>query len=196
MKKEQNNLPDGVYFISGGSESEVNTKTYAKYDEGMTAVPFPVKYIGVKLGSRSIAVSLRDLPGDEDGDLKLVPDPERCPAESDHYSCEFWHRYIRFNVFEDFDGKGNTERLKESGCAIDLLAWEWIPSMGEFGLLMMHSTDVNRAIELAGGDPIEEWHWSSTEFSRHFAWIVNFSSGYSEDSSKDFMYAVRTVTNF
>lgn len=195
MKKELNNLPDGVYFISGGSESEVNTKTYAKYDEGMTAVPFPVKYIGVKLGSRSIAVSLRDLPGDEDGDLKLVPDPDRSPENSGHYSSD-WYGEIRFNIFEDFDGKGNTKRLKECGCEIALPVGEWIPSMGELALLMMHASEVNRAIELAGGDPIEGRHWSSTEFSQSFAWLAHFSSGYCDDRGKNLLYAVRTVTNF
>ena len=39
-------LPDGVYFIAGATEGEVNTKTYAKYDPSMTAAPFPTKRIG------------------------------------------------------------------------------------------------------------------------------------------------------
>jgi len=61
---------------------------------------------------------------------------------------------------------------------------------------MMHASEVNRAIELAGGDPIEGWHWSSTEFLQRLAWFVHFSNGRSLIRNKDFSCAVRTVTNF
>ena len=189
-------IPDGVYFIAGGTEGEVNTKTYAKYDPSMTAAPFPTKYIGVKVGQRAVAVTLEDLPGDQYGELQLLPRDHTSPETSEHYSWDDEADKYRFNAFEDFDGKGNTERLKEYGSKIEVPEREWIPSMGELGLLMMHVTDVNRAIELAGGKPIKVLHWSSTENSQGYAWYVNFSDGGTKYSSKYHSYAVRAVAAF
>lgn len=190
------NLPDGVYFIAGGTEGEVNTKTYAKYDPSMTAAPFPTKYIGVKLGHRTVAVALKDLPGDNDRELQLLPREHTSPETSEHYSYDTEADTFRFNAFEDFDGQANTERLKEYGSKIEVPEGEWIPSMGELGLLMMHATDVNRAIELAGGKPIKGWHWSSTEYSQGSAWYVYFSDGGTYSGTKYYSNAVRAVAAF
>lgn len=187
---------DGVYFIAGGSDGEINTKTYAKYDPSMTAAPFPTKYIGVKLGHRTVAVALEDLPGDSNGELQLLPHDYTSPEISEHYSWDDEANKYRFNAFEDFDGKGNTERLKEYGSKIEVPEREWIPSMGELGLLMMHATDVNRAIELAGGKPIKGWYWSSTEYSQCNAWGVGFSGGYTSSNYKCSSNAVRAVAAF
>lgn len=195
-RSDLDKLPDGVYFIAGGTESEVNTKTYAKYDPSMTDAPFPTKYIGVKLGHRTVAVALEDLPGDNNGELQLLPRDHTSPETSEHYSWDDEADKYRFNAFEDFDGKGNTERLKEYGSKIDVPEGEWIPSMGELGLLMMHATDVNRAIELAGGKPIKGWHWSSTEYSQYGAWLVGFSDGYTSYNGKYYSIAVRAVAAF
>ena len=195
-RSDLDKLPDGVYFIAGGTEGEINTKTYAKYDPSMTSAPFPVKYIGVKLGHRAIAVALEDLPGDKDGELQLLPRDHTSPETSEHYSWDKETDEYRFNVFEDFNGKDNTERLKEYGSTISLPEEEWIPSMGELGLLMTHAADVNRAIELAGGKPIKGWHWSSTEYSQYYAWYVNFSHGTTYFSNKYYSVAVRAVAAF
>lgn len=195
-RSDLDKLPDGVYFIAGGTESEVNTKTYAKYDPSMTDAPFPTKYIGVKVGQRAIAVALKDLPGNNDGELQLLPRGHTSPKTSEHYACGGKADKYRFNAFEDFDGKANTERLKGYGCTIDLPEGEWIPSMGELALLMMHASKVNRAIELAGGKPIKGWHWSSTENSQAFAWYTDFSDGYTNNTLKYNLYAVRAVAAF
>lgn len=195
-RSDLDKLPDGVYFIAGGTESEVNTKTYAKYDPSMTAAPFPTKYIGVKLGHRTVAVALEDLPGDCNGELQLLPHDNTSPEISEHYSWDDEADKNRFNAFEDFDGKGNTERLKEYGSKIEVSRGEWIPSMGELGLLMMHATDVNRAIELAGGKPIKGWYWSSTEGSQYGAWYVGFSDGGTNNLGKYGSSAVRAVAAF
>ena len=189
-------IPDGVYFIAGATEGEVNTKTYAKYDPSMTAAPFPTKYIGVKLGHRTVAVALEDLPGDSNGELQLLPRDHTSPETSEHYCWDDEANKYHFNAFEDFDGKGNTERIKEYGSKIEAPEGEWIPSMGELGLLMMHATDVNRAIELAGGKPIKGCHWSSTEYSHYNAWIVGFSDGYEYTGIKYGSHAVRAVAAF
>ena len=184
------NLPDGVYFIAE------NRTSYQLMTDDNTAPHFPTKYIGVKMGQRSIAVALKDLPGDNDGVLRLLPREHTSPETSEHYSYDKAADKYRFNAFEDFDGQANTERLKGYGCTIALPEGEWIPSMGELALLMMYATKVNRAIELVGGEPINGWHWSSTEYSQRSTWGVYFSNGSTISNSKCNLHAVRTVTAF
>ena len=189
-------IEDGVYFIADEDCDKVDARTYCKYRPDMTSAPFPTKYIGVKLGHRTVAVALEDLPGDSDGELQLLPRDYTSPEISEHYSWDDEADKYRFNAFEDFDGKGNTERIKEYGSKIEAPEGEWIPSMGELGLLMMHATDVNRAIELAGGKPIKGCHWSSTEHSQYHAWVVVFSGGNTGSSVKCSSHAVRAVAAF
>lgn len=201
MKEESNNqhlneLPDGVYFIANEPCEKVDARTYCQYRPDMTRAPFPTKYIGVKMGKAAIAVALHDISGDDDGELQLLPGNHTSPATSEHYSWDRDKQEMRFNVFEDFNGRENTKRLKSYGCEIPLADDEWIPSMGEIGLLMMHLSAVNKALELAGGEPLKVWYWSSTEYSQYYAWSVNFSDGITNGSSKYFSYAVRAVAAF
>lgn len=188
--KSNEDLPDGVYFIAE------NRTSYQLMTDDNTAPHFPTKYIGVKVGQRAIAVALKDLPGDNNGELQLLPRVHTSPETSEHYSWDKETDEYRFNVFEDFNGKDNTERLKEYGSTISLPEGEWIPSMGELGLLMMHAADVNRALELAGGESIKGWHWSSTEYSQYNAWLVYFSVGNTNFCSKYNWNAVRAVAAF
>lgn len=187
--KSNENLPDGVYFIA-----ENHTNYQLMTDD--TTPHFPTKYIGVKLGQRAIAVALKDLPGGNDGKLQLFSENHTSPKTSDHYSYNNKTNKCIFNVLEDFNGQANTERLKKYGSKIEVPEGEWIPSMGELGLLMMHAIDTNRAIELAGGKPIKGWHWSSTEYSQSIAWGGNFSDGGTHNSYKYNWHAVRAVTTF
>lgn len=187
--KSNENLPDGVYFIA-----ENHTNYQLMTDD--TTPHFPVKYIGVKLGQRAIAVALKDLPGGNDGKLQLFSENHTSPKTSDHYSYNNKTNKCMFNVLEDFNGQANTERLKGYGCAISLPEGEWIPSVGELSFLMMHTSKVNRAIELAGGEPITGGYWSSTEYNKLNVWGIYFTDGHTHISYKCGSNAVRTVTTF
>ena len=183
-------LPDGVYFISD------NHANYQLMTDDNTVPSFHVKYIGVKLGQRAISVVLKDLPGDNDGKLQLLPANHTSPQTSDYYSYNNKTDKYRFNVLEDFNGQANTERLKGYGARISLPEGEWIPSIGELSLLMMHTSKVNRAIEIARGEPIKGGHLSSTEYNALNTWCVYFEDGHAYISDKCSSNAVRTVTTF
>lgn len=190
-------LPDGVYFIAGTSDSEVNTKTYARYTPGMTEAPIKADYIGVKLGRHAIAVALKDLPGNEDGELEILPLlGHTAPEFSEHYSWDKKQDRYRFNPFADFDGKGNTERLKEYGSEIGIPEGEWVPSLGELNLLDRASYRINKAIELVGGSPIKGLYASSTMSSQHLGWLFNIEHHSVLYSFNDSHYRVRTVAAF
>ena len=183
-------LPDGIYFIA-------ENRTNYQLMTGNDPMPhFPVKYIGVKMGQQAIAVALKDLPGDNNGKLQLLPENHTSPKTSDHYSYNNKANKSMFNVLEDFNGQANTERLKGYGCTINLPGGEWIPSVGELSLLMMHTSKVNRAIEMAGGEPIKGGHFSSTEYNEINAWCVYFEDGHAYVSVKCSSNAIRAVTAF
>ena len=184
------NLPDGIYFIAE------NRPNYQLMTDNDPMPHFPVKYIGVKMGQRSIAVALKDLPGDNNGKLQLLPENHTSPKTSDHYSYNNKANKSMFNVLEDFNGQANTERLKGYGCTINLPEGEWIPSVGELSLLMMHTSKVNRAIEMAGGEPIKGGHFSSTEYNEINTWCVYFEDGHAYVSVKCSSNAIRAVTAF
>ena len=184
------NLPDGIYFIAE------NRTNYQLMTDNDPMPHFPVKYIGVKMGQRAIAVALKDLSGDNNGKLQLLPENHISPKTSDHYSYNNKANKSMFNVLEDFNGQANTERLKGYGCTINLPGGEWIPSVGELSLLMMHTSKVNRAIEMAGGEPIKGGHFSSTEYNEINTWCVYFEDGHAYVSVKCSSNAVRTVTTF
>ncbi len=184
---EDDAIADGVYYVGENSHLEPFT----------SEAPFlAVKYIGVKMGDHRVAVSLNDLPGNENGELQLLPDTDNCPKDSDRYTYDKDKDKSRRNAYEDFDGKGNTEHLKQEGCIVPLPDGEWIPSLGEIGIIMMHLTKVNAALIAAGGAPLKGWHWSSTEYSQYSAWYVVFSDGSTYYYNKCNSYAVRSVAAF
>lgn len=182
-------IPDGVYFITEDGDR-------IPYIHKNQKAPTNTIRIGVKMGNRAIAVALEDLPGNSYGELQLLPRNHTSPETSKHYTYNKETDSYRFSAYEDFNGKQNTERLKEYSCTIDFADDEWLPSVGELGILMMNATDVNRAIELAGGEPIKSWYWSSTEYSQNDAWFVHFSDGYTDSNLKCDSFAVRAVAAF
>ena len=196
IANEIEKINDGVYFIADETCEKTDVRNYVKLTPDVQVAPPNTKYIGVKMGDRAIAVALEDLPSDEDGELQLIPRNHTSPETSDRYSYDTTTDTYRFNVYEDFNGKANTEHLKQNGCAIDLPEETWIPSVGELGLLMMNATAINKALELAGGKPIKGWLWSSTEHSQHCAWYVGFSNGFTSIYCKYGSGAVRAVAAF
>lgn len=191
-----NKLPNGVFFIEDFATDKTECRNYTQLTHDIVTTPPATKYIGVKMGDRAIAVALNDLPGDEDGEIQLMPRGHKSPAASEHYSWDSDRHAYRFNIFEDFNGCDNTKRLKSYGCEIQLPEGEWIPSMGEIGLLMMNLTLVNKALVMAGGQPLKAWYWSSTEYAQGYAWFVNFSDGYTDSGNKYNSSAVRAVAAF
>lgn len=179
-------IKDGVYVVYEDGTSSLFDGTNDKND---------VKYIGVRFGNKSINIALHDLGGDE-AEFQFVKDGFKCKEHSDCYTCD---RDI--NCFEDFNGALNTERIGkeiETEIPLDLLGGtEYIPSMGEWGIIMMFASMVNKALEYVGGSLIKGWYWSSTEHSQDNAWVVNFSSGVTSNyGGKCYSYSVRAVAAF
>nr|WP_298672422.1 hypothetical protein [uncultured Prevotella sp.] len=126
--------------------------------------------VGIKLGSKSIAVALKDAA---DGEGITLTDSK---DETDYGGYK--GNYL--DATADWDGKKNTEHLKEIGLnkGIKLEAGQYIPAVGEMYLIYLHRKALNEALEAVGGEPITgDWYWTSTERDSSYAWDLYLGGG-------------------
>ena len=158
MEESKKQLPDGVYIITENNQT----------------IPFNfplclterVEYIGLVQGNHSIAIALYDVSSDE---ITLTINENN---ESRHY-------IDYMDAVQDWDGKGNTERIKKIGLnpAIQLKDGEYIPTLAELYLICLNQKAINEAIGFVDGQELASWYWSSTEFSASSAWYLYLSNG-------------------
>ena len=173
-------LADGVYLI--------DTKGNAvRYDGEDTETTNDTAYIGIVQGSHSVAISLHDVSEDE---ITLTAKE----SKKDHGG----YKDSYMDAVQDWDGKGNTERLKQIGLnpAIHLKDGEYIPTLAELYLICLNQKAINEAIDFVGGQIMEGCYWSSTEHSVTRAWNLAFYSGFADDLHKAVPSRVRLVKQF
>ena len=154
-------LADDVYLI--------DTKGNAvRYDGETTESVNDTAYIGIVQGSHSVAIALRDVSEDE---ITLTAKE----SKKDHGGYK--DNYM--DAVQDWDGKGNTERLKQIGLnpAIQLKDGEYIPTLAELYLICLNRKAINAAMRFVGGQELKGWYWSSTEYSAPYAWNLYLTNG-------------------
>lgn len=52
-----------------------------------------------------------------------------------------------------------------------------VPDIRELSLLHLNIDDVNAGLSAAGGEKLEGYYWSSTEYSDYGAWLLDMSAG-------------------
>lgn len=164
-------LADGIYLIDtkGNAVRFVGEKTETINDTA---------YVGIVMGSHSVAVSLIDQAQMDDITL-TKKDANKC-AESIYHT-----KYI--DAVADWNGKRNTENLKKQGLnsQIELRPGEYIPSLAELYLICLNHKKLNEALEFVGGQLLDDlWYWSSTEYSATNAWGLYLGSGNASISTK------------
>ena len=155
-------LSDGIYLVNAhGGKILYTGKNVIKDCKG-------VKYIGIKKDSKAICIALKDLRGRK---------PLTCRSDN----TENYNNYISDKnlVASDWNGKKNTEHLKEIGlfAAIHLKKGEYIPSIGELKFIQFYSKEINEALEFAGGKQLSDCYLSSSEKSKRYSWILLMHSG-------------------
>lgn len=53
-----------------------------------------------------------------------------------------------------------------------------VPDIREISLLHLNIDDVNAGLAAAGGEKLESYYWSSTEYNNYGAWRLRMSDGY------------------
>ena len=181
--------PDGIYLIfeSGKAlpfdpDKGVESDQVAKNDG-------PVKYIGIKWGSRTLAVALHDQANGEDITLTAKKDETEYDGYIDTY----------LDAVANWTGKANTEHLKQIGLnkEISLAENEYIPALGEMLFVFLNRKAINEALEAVGGTPIDGvWYWTSTECSATHAWYLYLGSGVNYYAKASYTGRVRAVSAF
>lgn len=176
--------PDGIYLVSEDGSVILFGPEWKKPES-------PVKYIGVKWGSRSLAVALHDQANGEDITLTAKKDETKYDGYIDTY----------LDAVANWTGKANTEHLKQIGLnkEISLAENEYIPSLGEMLFVFLNRKAINEALEAVGGTPIDGvWYWTSTEFSATNAWGLNLTYGTAiyYGTKASYTYRVRAVSAF
>ena len=175
--------PDGIYLVSEDGSVILFGPEWKKPES-------PVKYIGVKWGSRSLAVALHDQANGEDITLTAKKDETEYDGYIDTY----------LDAVANWTGKANTEHLKQIGLnkEISLAENEYIPSLGEMLFVFLNRKAINEALEAVGGTPIDGvWYWTSTECSAAGAWRLRLLNGYVNYFTKaSFTGRVRAVSAF
>ena len=175
--------PDGIYLVSEDGSVILFGPEWKKPES-------PVKYIGVKWGSRNLAVALHDQANGEDITLTAKKDETEYDGYIDTY----------LDAVANWTGKANTEHLKQIGLnkEISLAENEYIPSLGEMLFVFLNRKAINEALEAVGGTPIDGvWYWTSTEYRAAYAWYLYLRFGYVSYYSKaSFTCRVRAVSAF
>ena len=155
--------PDGIYLVSEDGSVILFGPEWKKPES-------PVKYIGVKWGSRSLAVALHDQANSDDITLTAKKDETEYNGYIDTY----------LDAVANWTGKANTEHIKQIGLnkEISLAENEYIPSLGEMLFVFLNRKAINEALEAVGGTPIDGvWYWTSTEYSATNAWHLHLNDG-------------------
>ena len=126
--------------------------------------------VGIKLGSKSIAVALKDAADGKNITLTNSKDETECDGYINNCT----------DAVADWNGKANTKHLEEIRLNEDikLEAGQYIPAVGEMYLIYLHKKALNEALEAVGGEPIaSDWYWTSTETSATNAWCLYLANG-------------------
>ena len=154
-------LADGIYLID-------TTGNAVRYSSKNIENAKSIEYIGIVQGNRSLAIALHDVCEDK---ITLTVDK----SNKVHYNYK--DAYI--NAVQDWDGKLNTERLKQIGLNpnIQLKDDEYIPALAEMYLICLNQKIINMAMRLVGGQELEGWYYSSTESSVDNVWDLYLACG-------------------
>lgn len=166
---------DGIYYVLEGGHLTVT--------DDPKSIAGQVIGVAVKMGNRIATVALHDAADGEE--IALTTDT---PCGS----AKFFHPDF-FDAITDWDGEANTKDYGDLlNPEIGLKEGQYIPSLAQLHLILLNIKEVNKALEDVGGSPMrKEWYWSSTEYSAHGSWGVNFRNGGSNGSNKYYAYVVR-----
>ena len=147
-------IADGVVVVEGGHVLVVApTESPSK----LTWSSAEVSGGGTTTGGRVTAMK------DWNGKANTASQVTHSEASGAGYAPGFCHAYSRVNA----NGRGLTAGK-----------W-WLPSMGEMMMIYANMTQINYALSLIEGatQVVEDWYWTSTEYSAANAWYLTLSNG-------------------
>ena len=122
-------------------------------------------------------------------------------------------KHCETNIKDEYDGKGNTEKLIAYGKAHDISfpAAEWcaqysqngvrpgegfMPASEQLKRIVANREIINPAMQKIDGVELGGWIWSSSKYSYNYAWTVHAGDGTVYSSHNSNYYCVRCVLAF
>jgi len=126
--------------------------------------------VGIKMGSKSIALALKDAADGEYTTLTNSKDKTEYDGYIDNYT----------DAVADWNGKSNTKHLEQIGLNKNIILedGQYIPAMGQMLFIFLNKKALNEALKYVGGQIIADaWYWTSTEDSATDAWHLTLFDG-------------------
>ena len=147
-------LADGVYLIGiDGTPVLFTGQTLTGKEKSL------YNRVGVKLGSKSLAIAMYDTCDDETtlttqkGGTRFITD---------------YHEAVA-----DWNGEANTEDIRNILSDTALVEdGKHIPALGELYFILLHIREINAALKAIDGQLLKGWYWSSTQYSANNAWCL------------------------
>lgn len=167
-------LADGIYIMYG---------KHAVLFTGQEVSAQGCTGIGVNFGGKSLILATEDI---SDNGIELTTQQGGTRFITDYHQAA-----------EDMNGKAATDDIRDilnMGISDD----EYIPSLGELYFILAHFTQINAALKAVGGKPLlNDWYWSSTQYSAAYAWLFEPQRWLRGNSTKaSFQGRVRPVSAF
>lgn len=71
-----------------------------------------------------------------------------------------------------------------------------LPDSTEGHEIGLNYDKLKEALELIGGNPIEGWHWTKSEYTSNRRWIYGGTYGYLNHENKNLTLSVREITKY
>ena len=162
-----NHHTDGVYLrYSDGHEERFDGKNKKDDVIGVT----------VHLGERHTCIAKFDVKDDDEGNEEFPLVEKITMVVRRKIKEAFITSHL--DAYNDLDGKKHTESLMHRSCKIPLAENQYIPSQGEWLLVLMFFKKVQEALDYAHGEMLKNsCYWSSSEYSLDCAWGVSVCGG-------------------
>ena len=161
-------IENGVYIVY------LDEKAVRYVSDMEIEKPKLVKGIGVAHDGHVFVVSLKDA-----GYCPLLNSDDEKGRD-----CQPIYYEREVDALQDWDCKGNTEKILARGTAIKLKDGEYIPTLAQLSLIGYHIETINEALKAVGGEPLvtdsddDPYYWSSTENDAKDAWNLAINDGY------------------
>ncbi|MBR6757948.1 MAG: protein kinase [Bacteroidaceae bacterium] len=150
-------------------------------------------------GIRGVVFEVSD--GGRHGKVLSMDRGQTCWCTSSQYD-----KNITTGASSEWNGKSNTDKILSRSDRDEYLAFMWcrnkgsnwyLPSKEELLTMYRNKDKINATLSKQGGTLLDNWYWSSTEYSGRSAWDVNMYNGSTRNHAKYYDYnAVRAAAAF
>lgn len=179
-------IAEGVLLVEGGrhlviAPTEASSVKWSSKPISDSNTSGSVQISGVTTTGDRIT-ALNDFAGRANTTAIINGSTSSNVTNTEAYAAGFCNKYSRTNA---------------NGNGLAAGKW-WLPSLGEMAMIWANFDKINYALsKISGATQLQEnWYWSSTQGSAHYAWSLGLYDGTMNTRWKFSQYRVRPVSAF